>query len=280
MLKRLSVLLLLVVVLVGCVGQETGAVTMAVIPLEDADTCKVIYAPFAEYMTECLDRPFEIKTVSDYTATIEAMKYGHAELGRLGAYSYVLGVDSGAEIEAIVYAVDAKSGSDVYYSVIFVRTDSGITYVEQLEDKTLSYLDPASTSGHLMPRKYLEKNNITPKDTIFSGSYDAAFNAVKNRTVDAAASTKARVGIAEELGVIGKDEMTIIWVSDPIPNPPIAAVKSMDPELKEQVTECLVNIPGEMIEAWKFGWSGLARCSDEEFDGIRSAAGMEIPERD
>jgi phosphonate transport system substrate-binding protein len=275
-------IILLTLVLTGCmpVQKDADALVMAVIPLEDADTCQMIYKPFAEYMTDCLDRLFEIKTVSNYTATIEAMKYGHAHLGRLGAYSYVLGIDSGAEIDAIVYAIKAETNAQDYYSVIFVRADSDIYDIEQLEGRSLAYLDPASTSGHLMPRKYLEEHGIVPKDTVFSGSYDAAFNAVKNGTVDAAASTLARVGIAEELGVIGKGEMRVIWTSDPIPNPPIAAIKSLNPKLKEQITVCLCDIPSEIIEAWNFGWNGLARCSDEEFDGIRNAAGLAIPQRD
>ena len=78
-----------------------------------------------------------------------------------------------------------------FKSVFITRLGSGITKLEDLKGKTVSFGSPSSTSGHLMPRKFLMEVGLEPERDFrriaYSKAHDAAIAAVASGQVDAAA---------------------------------------------------------------------------------------------
>src|SRR6185295_10952209 len=80
-----------------------------------------------------------------------------------------------------------------YFSVISVKKGNGINSMADLRGKSLNFVDPASTSGHLVPKTDLIKLGLNPdKDlkTVFAGSHPTAVLAMWNDKSDAASSTE------------------------------------------------------------------------------------------
>lgn len=276
--KRIGIIALALAVLVmggylalEMVRPETEPLRIAMIPVEDADTTMEQAAQWIEHMTTCLDMPVELVVATDYTAVIEAMKYGHADVGKFGAFSYVLATQE-AEVEAISKAV-RPDGEPTYHACIIALADSGITSLEDLNGKTIAFTDPASTSGYLAPITVLKENGIELGETFFAGSIPAVIEAVKAGQVNAGACAYEpgyRKAIGE--GVITEEEVPTIWISDPIPSSPIAVQKSMDPALKVRVAECVKATPREIVEMIHSGRIAYTDAQDSDYDYVRRMA--------
>ena len=127
---------------------------MGLIPADDAAEMLRAYEPVKEYLSKELGIPVEIKVTSDYTAAINAMKYKHIDMAWFGPFSYVIAANV-AGAEAIVNGVKESTGSSTYKSIIIANADSGIKTLDDLKGKSFAFVDPASTSGNLIPRKAL-----------------------------------------------------------------------------------------------------------------------------
>ena len=146
-----------------------------------------------------------------------------------------------------------------YQSCIITHPDSGITSIDDLKnntsDITFSFVDPASTSGNLIPRGYLLSVGIDPdkdfKACMFAGGHDASGLAVKSRNVDAGAMYDIGYNRLIDSGAITPDEVIVIWKSDPIPKSPVAVRNDLDPELKKKIQQAFIDMPQKDPEAMK-----------------------------
>ena len=245
---------------------------------DDAEAALEGQQPLTEYLSEYLDLPIEYTTGTSYNAVIESMRAGHTNCGTVGPFSYLLAVqEAGAEALAVeVYpgtdpAVYDASLTPNYYSVISVKKGSGITSLEDLRGKSFSFVDPASTSGYLIPSSEFVDAGIDPAtdmETIFAGSHPTSGLALWNDKVDGAATTETTLyNLAKEGqidfcafpdGIQGKartDEeiqanfdacpdgsIVPLAYSNPIPNTPFAVSKDLPESLKQAITDALLDV--------------------------------------
>jgi phosphonate transport system substrate-binding protein len=259
------------------VGEEIKVLKIGLIPADDAAEMLRSYEPVREYLSEELGIPVEIQVTSDYTAAIEAMKYKHIDMAWFGPFSYII-ASNVAGAEAIVNGVRRSDGKSDYHSIIVTRADSGINSLEDLKGKTFAFVDPASTSGNLMPRKILTENGIDPeKDFInyyYAGTHNAAEYAVANGKVDAAADSDNSYDRMVSEGEIDPDVNKIIYESESIPGSPIAIRGDLPKELKEKITQVLINMNEQTIHKVN-GWGDISsyqKVSDSDYDIIREIA--------
>lgn len=264
--KRYKILsiVLLCSALLGC-RPEVRPLTFVIIPAEEASLSKEQFAPFVEYLSGELGQEIRLLVVADYTAVVEAMKYGHADVARFGPFNYVLATQE-AEVEAIAAGIKKKTGKPDYRSLIVARADRGIT---DINSKSFAYVDVASASGYLVPATYIKKQGVEFAETFFAGSHSAVIAAVKNGTVDAGAIADNRYYVALEEGIIAEGELVVLWESEPIPNSPIAVQKSMEARLKQRLLAALLDAPREVVEQCGVGEIGYALVSDGDYDIIR-----------
>lgn len=240
--------------------------------------------PFADYLSEYLDMPVEMFTGTSYTAVIEAMRAGRVDAMEVGPFSYVLAVqEAGAEAMGVgVYSraevpVYDEALQPYYYSVIFTKKGSGIASFEDLKGTGFNFVDPASTSGHLMPRTTLIKNGVDPDDpgndmtTVFAGSHPTSVISVWNDKADAGATYESNLyrlrdedqiefcgfdddqtgilrseeEIAEVYDACPEGNMVIIGYSDPIPSTPFAVSSELPFSLKNEIRDALMDIKDE-----------------------------------
>lgn len=277
----LGLLLCLTIVLAGCKTEssegEIKVLKMGLIPASDAEEMLRSYEPIKEYLSEKLGIPVEIQVTSDYTATIEAMRAEHIDMAWFGPFSYIIAANV-ADAEAIVNGVKASTGSATYKSMIIVNADSGIETLEDLKGKSFAFVDPASTSGNLIPRKMLIENGIDPDNdfstSYYAGTHGAVQYAIANGKVDAGAcGDNVHQRMIEE-GEIDPEVNIIIYESEPIPGSPIVVRGSLPKDLKQAIQDALVNMDEQTIHQVD-GWGGIARyqkVSDSDYDVIRETA--------
>lgn len=263
---------------------EIKVLRMGLIPADDAEQMLRDYEPVREYLSEKLGMPVEIKVTSDYTAAIEAMRAKHIDMAWFGPFSYVIAANV-AGAEAIANGVRRSDGKSDYHSVIVTRADSGIKSLADLKGKNFAFVDPASTSGNLIPRKMLIENGINPdkdfKTVYYAGTHNAVELAVSNKKVDAGADSDNSYGRMAAAGEIDPKINKIIFTSPPIPGSPIAVRKNLPEGFKKKIKDALLTMDEQTIHKVS-GWGDIAKykeVKDSDYDIIRDAAkilGMDI----
>jgi phosphonate transport system substrate-binding protein len=216
------------------------------IPAEDSAATLEHWQPLMDYLSEQLGREVKMITVTDYAAVVEALKYGHADIARFGPSSYIL-AESEVDMVPIISVANPDGSLQTYQSYLIVRHDSGITSPEQLEGATIAYADIGSTSGYLLPATYFKKNDIELGEIYFAGGHPQVIEAVKNGQVQAGSVASNRWQSALDEGVISESELDIIWKSAPIPRGPTVVRADMPVELREAITEALLNAPPDIV---------------------------------
>jgi len=285
------ILLCLTIVIGGCQTttenteqSELKVLKMGLIPADDADERIRNYEPIKEYLSEKLGVPVEIQVTSDYTAAVEAMRAKHIDMAWFGPFSYVIAANV-AGAEAIVNGVKASTGSATYKSVIIANVDSGIETLDDLKGKSFAFVDPASTSGNLIPRKLLIENEIDPDNdfstSYFAGTHNAVQYAIANGKVDAGATGDNVHQRMVEAGEIDPEVNIVIYESEPIPGSPIVVRGDLSEKLKKEIQQALLDMDEQTIHQVD-GWGGISSyqaVSDSDYDVIRETAkilGMDV----
>jgi phosphonate transport system substrate-binding protein len=205
----------------------------------------------SEYLTSQLHIPVEVITVTGYAPTIEAMHTGKVDIAAFGPMGYLLASQK-AGAEPSVSGGDANGKLGSYNSIIAVPKASPLHSIDDLKahakDLTFMFVDPASTSGYLIPRAYLQSIGLNPeKDfgkVIFSGSQAAGILNIKAGKIDAG-SVMQQILIPRliALGKLAPDDLRILWTSEPIPRSPICVRSNLPGPLKQKIQQAMVDIP-------------------------------------
>jgi len=257
----LAVLIILSVSSSGCFDSEQSEesiLRIGLIPTEDQLDMLKKFEPVSMYLETELGMEVETFTATDYSSVIEAMRSDKIDVAFFGPFSYVLAAER-AGAEAIVTGGTETGEVATYQSCIITHPDSGINSIEDLKNNaseiTFSFVDPASTSGNLIPRGYLLSIGIDPntdfKACMFAGGHDASGLAVKSKNVDAGAMYDIGYNRLIDSGAITPDEVIVIWKSDPIPKSPVAVRNDLDPELKKKIQQAFIEMPQKDPEAMK-----------------------------
>ncbi|MGM0844377.1 MAG: phosphate/phosphite/phosphonate ABC transporter substrate-binding protein [Bacillota bacterium] len=262
-------------------GEETpDKIVMGFVPSQDSETIADTVQPLADRLGEELGIEVEGKTMTDYTALIEAMGSNEVQIGFIPAFGYVLANEQ-YDVEVILKSV--RHGSGTYKAQYVVHADSGIESLEDLEGKIWAYPDAASTSGFLFPAAQLmDEFDIESaqalqteffSDGIQAGGHDSAAIAVYEGDADVATTfDDVRTTLTEEYPDI-EEKLKVIGHTTDIPNDTISITKELNDELQQQIKEAFLsfNEDPEMIEIMNevYSWDEITEASDEEYQVVK-----------
>ncbi|OWQ91853.1 phosphonate ABC transporter substrate-binding protein [Roseateles aquatilis] len=255
-------------------ARAASVLTVGLIPSEDSRAMIANSQVMMDQLSKALGMPVKPFVAADYNGVIEALRSRRLDVAYLGPFSYVLGTTV-ADIEAFAVAETKKAGRTSYHSLIVAHKDSGIKTVADLKGRTFAFVDPTSTSGHLFPKAGLIKAGFNPdKDfgrVIFSGSHDSNAVAVQNKKIDAVAIADRILDAAIAKGLARREDLVVVWKSDPIPESPTVWRKDLDADLKKR-------IQAAFLEVKDIPWSdqgvlnGFHPTNDAAYNIIRETA--------
>jgi phosphonate transport system substrate-binding protein len=233
------------------------------IPTEGAADSAKRAKPIAAELEKDLGVKVEIFTASDYNGIITAMANKHIDLAYFGPKSYVEAAEK-ANAEAVVMELN-KDGQPGY---------TGITDMGKAKGKTFAFTDPNSTSGYLVPNVIFARDmKIVPEkyfqEVRFSGSHGASILAVKNGSIQVAATNNIDMDRMIEKGAASLDDFNIIKRSDMIPGAPIAVRKDLPESLKVAIAGSLLKIDDDPEALQILQNGGYRHTSDKDYDMVR-----------
>jgi len=250
-----------------------NVLNVGLIPSEDANVVIADNKPFLDVLARAVQMEVKPFVATDYNGVTEALRSKRLDIAFMGPFSYVLAV-SVADVEAFAVAETSKQ-TTTYRAYVIARKDRGIRSLADLKGRTFAFVDPSSTSGHLLPKAALSKIGFdADKDfsrVIFAGGHDAVAIAVQNGKVDAGAIAEDLFDAAVARGVIKRDELTIVWTSDPIAGSPFCMRRDLPADLKQKIREGFYAMRDV---AW--GSKGVLKrwepIDDRAYDFVRDAA--------
>ncbi|MCC3374296.1 phosphate/phosphite/phosphonate ABC transporter substrate-binding protein [Cohnella sp. REN36] len=273
---------LLISVMAGCGsnGNAPKKFTIVYLPQETDEKGQQINKDFEDKLSEKLGIPVESIKATSYNAAIEAMKNGKADYAMFGPFSYIVAVDR-AKVEPVAeITIPAMANSPA--SVIVVPKDSPIQTVADLKGKTFGFVDPVSTTGHLLPKATIVKElGIKPeeldhgffKDVQFAGGHDKAILGVARGQYDAAGTAAMMIGLMESKGVIEKDSLRVIASSDPLPGTAIGIRGDLPDDVKAKVKAFLLGYDNsEYFELLGMTGAKFVEAKDSNYDKLREIA--------
>tara|TARA_B100001059_G_scaffold176579_1_gene177078 strand:- start:5368 stop:6237 length:870 start_codon:yes stop_codon:yes gene_type:complete len=163
---------------------ETTELRVSAIPDEAPTELMRKFEPLGKYLEEQIGIPVTFQPVSDYAGVVEALGAKRLDMAWLGGFTYVQAkLRTGDAIPLV------QREQDEVFTSTFITADPDVKTHQDLEGKSFAFGSVSSTSGHLMPRYFLQQDGIDP-DTFFSrvgfsGAHDATVAWVESGKVDA-----------------------------------------------------------------------------------------------
>lgn len=222
---------------------------MGLIPAENNEEMVAKFEPMRAHLEKKLGRKVKLYTATDYSGVIEAMKKKRVDIAWFGPLSYVL-AEQEAGAEAFAVGV-GENGKSTYHSLITVHGDSPAKSLNDLKGKSVAFVDPASTSGSLMPSFLVKRETGLMPEQFFgkftyAGSHDATQMAVKNKTVDAGAVADNVYEKMLDKGLITHNSNRVLMKSPAIPGSPLTYRKDLPIALKKQIQNVIINAHNEI----------------------------------
>ncbi len=254
-------------------GDMPTRLVMGMIPAEDNENIAETFEPMRRYLEEGLGCKVEVAFATDYASVIEAMKKKKVDIAWLGPLSYVLAErEAGAE----AFAIGVKQGgSSTYQSYFVVPGDSPAQSLDDLAGKSVAFVDPASTSGGLVPTYTIRQQYDKSVDEffdrlIYAGSHNAAELAVKNKTVDAAATDSIVYERMLSQGMITAETNRILCKSQPLPGSPLTYRCDLPIDLKQKIQGLMITAHEHIdVTGYDNGIVRYEKAAASDYDLIR-----------
>jgi phosphonate transport system substrate-binding protein len=260
------------------------------VTFDDPDTALQRIQPVKQYLENRLHMRVEMVETTNYGVVIEAFRAHKIDAASISPFSYVLATQK-TPIEAIVMHGGENGGPATYTGSLAVPKNSPIHSIEDVikhaKELTISFVDPASASGFLVQKAYLQSLGIEPqrdfRKVLFTQNHLASVMTLKAGKVDVGAVNGRMLSRWVQSGKLKPNDIRILWTSPSIPNQPIAVSKMLPAAFKEEIRRAFLDMYQKDRKAFEaqvsktFAGLGSLRqpyvqADDSMFDGLRQMA--------
>jgi phosphonate transport system substrate-binding protein len=230
----------------GELGTEKNPVKLFFIPSVDAKVIEDNSKIFEKFLEQNTPYKYEVSIPQSFIAVVEAFGTKRADVAAINTFGYLLANKKyGAEAKLTFI----RHGSPTYQAQFIAKEGGDIKTLNDLNGKKVAFVDPASTSGFLLPKKILKDKNITPKEEVFAMRHDSVVSMVYQGQVDVGAtfySPKADGEIQDARRLVKsqypdvEQKIKIIELTEGIPNDPMVFRKDMPEEMKKVIIDALM----------------------------------------
>lgn len=226
-------------------GSAAKPLRVVLIPADGGteDGTRKDFQPIFSAIGQATGLVFDIKVGQSYSAVVEAMCSGAADIAWYGPASYL---QARARNCAELLALAVRNGESVYYSGIFARNDAKIDKVTDLKGKRIALGDVNSTSSFNVPVAMMMQAGIEPaRDAAvlnMAGSHANVIKALAEGLVDAGGASFDSFEKAVNANAIDPSKVKVVAKSAPIPYPPLAIHPKVSAAIKARLREAFNNV--------------------------------------
>lgn len=273
----------------GCGGNsqeaEKKTFTIAYAPNESTTDSTDARSTLAKDLGKVINMEVKEIQASDYTAIIEALRTGKADMAYMGALAVAMGAERAGVTPIVMKAPNSDKAQAVYHSVFVTQKDnSEIKSIKDFKGKTIAFVDPDSTSGNLVPTSEIMKafpdlhltnekihtNGEFFEAVSFSGKHQAGLQAVIKGDVDIVPISDQIMASEFKNGNADENAVKVVHSSAAIPAEAMVVSKTVNEDLKKTLTKFLVeyNNKDYFDKVIKKADARFVECSMEDYQPI------------
>ena len=268
---KLLMFVLLVFLLISCgEKKEEKPLIMGLSPIANSEKLIEDTAPLHKMLGDEIGRPVEGFIATNYIGVVEALGTGTIDFALIPPFAYILANKKNGT-EALLTSI-GKHDEPGYYSVLIVRTDSGIENVEDIKGKKVAFVDPSSTSGYIFPAVILKDHGIDIEKDItyqFAGGHDKALQLLVNGDVDAIGTYEdAITKFAKEFPEV-TEKVKVLQKSDLIPGITLVVSSKVDDATNQKIKDAFLKVTstqeGQDLTLKLFGIKGFEEANIDNY---------------
>ncbi len=243
MLKRpLALVAGLVLSCSAVIAQAADTLRVSAIPDEAPTELLRKFKPLGAYLEQQLGMKVQFVPVADYPAVVESLASNRLDMAWLGGFTFVQ-----VHLKDPTATPLVQREQDAQFTSKFITANPDVKSLADLKGKTFAFGSISSTSGSLMPRYFMLKNDdIKPeayfKRISYSGAHDATAAWVQAGKVDAGV---LNASVWDKLVASGKVDTQKVKVFATTPtyydyNWTVRG--SLDPALKEKIKKAFLDL--------------------------------------
>lgn len=273
----------------GCGGNsqqaEKKTFTIAYAPNESTTDSTDARSTLAKDLGKVINMDVKEIQASDYTAIIEALRTGKADMAYMGALAVAMGAERAGATPIVMKAPNGDKAQAVYHSVFITqKNNSEINSIKDFKGKTIAFVDPDSTSGNLVPTSEIMKafpdlhltnekihtNGEFFEAVSFSGKHQAGLQAVIKGDVDIVPISDQIMASEFKNGNADENAVKVVHSSAAIPAEAMVVSKTVNEDLKKTLTKFLVeyNNKDYFDKVIKKADARFVECSMEDYQPI------------
>ena len=273
----------------GCGGNsqeaEKKTFTIAYAPNESTTDSTDARSTLAKDLGKVINMEVKEIQASDYTAIIEALRTGKADMAYMGALAVAMGAERAGVTPIVMKAPNGDKAQAVYHSVFVTQKDNNeINSIKDFKGKTIAFVDPDSTSGNLVPTSEIMKafpdlhltnekihtNGEFFEAVSFSGKHQAGLQAVIKGDVDIVPISDQIMASEFKNGNADENAVKVVHSSAAIPAEAMVVSKTVNEDLKKTLTKFLVeyNNKDYFDKVIKKADARFVKCSMEDYQPI------------
>ncbi len=273
----------------GCGGNsqqaEKKTFTIAYAPNESTTDSTDARSTLAKDLGKVINMDVKEIQASDYTAIIEALRTGKADMAYMGALAVAMGSERAGVTPIVMKAPNGDKAQAVYHSVFVTQKDNNeINSIKDFKGKTIAFVAPDSTSGNLVPTSEIMKafpdlhltnekihtNGEFFEAVSFSGKHQAGLQAVIKGDVDIVPISDQIMASEFKNGNADENAVKVVHSSAAIPAEAMVISKTVNEDLKKTLTKFLVeyNNKDYFDKVIKKADARFVECSMEDYQPI------------
>lgn len=254
---------------------EQDVLRVSAIPDEAPTELLRKFEPLGAYLEKELDMKVSFQPVSDYAGVVEALGAKRLDLAWLGGFTFVQArIRTGDAIPLV------QREQDAVFTSTFITADPEINEHKDLKGKSFAFGSVSSTSGHLMPRYFMQQDGLDVDNYLgrvgYSGAHDATVAWVESGRVDAGVLNASVWEKLVEDGKVDTDKVRVYTTTPTYFDYNWTVRGDMDPELVERIKQAFLKLDPENPEHKVIldlqRASRFVETKPENYEGIEEAA--------
>lgn len=260
--------------------RQIEVLRIGVLPDQSRTVLKTRFTPLLAYLQQELGIKTKLILVDDYQDLLQRFHNKELDLVRFGGFSFVKAHLMDQASPLVMRDIDAR-----FVSYFLVQANSKARAVADFKGKVFAFGARLSTSGHLMPRYFLQQQKIKPEsffsEVRYSGAHDLTAQWVASGQVDIGVANAVVINRLYQEQKLSKKKVRILSQTPPYADYVWAAQADLPAELQHQIVEAFLKLTHENPEHTKLlravGAGAYLPASTNDFASLeRVARGLNL----
>jgi phosphonate transport system substrate-binding protein len=229
----------------ACKGPEPGPYSeilrVGILPDESRQALQDRHRLLFEFLAQETGLSYELIIPDSYEELMREFGEGQIDLAYFGGVTFVKASTEYGAVPLVMRDVDAR------FTSVLVVGNEGVTRLSELQGKRFSFGSRLSTSGHLMPRYFMQsEQGIVPEKYFvsihYSGKHDLTAYRVRDGKADGGIMNAEILRTMLADGRLQPDDIRIVWTTPPYADYVWAIQPHIHPVDRERIQQAFLKL--------------------------------------